>query len=556
MEVGDVRSTTTLGDLGDDDCAEPRYRDGGAADPGPDDRLDGRGDDDGDGDDEGPPPASRGRTRSGADEGLARINLDLSGRIACHVLSRRRRDRDAAPPATAPRPPGVRAGKRGDGGGGGAPLICRPPPSSSSSLARAVLLPNDVYVGADYDLDEVWYGVTRWRARCSWGPIDVDVASAATTTTPSGGEGEDGCNGGGVLLLPSTTGTTSSSSATSSSSWTIDVEAERSAFDASDSTWRLGLVRLPPPDPVPSSLLASRGAARIFHNAHTPRRISLDYDSAKRYDDSDGVGMATSGGGGGGVRYAPTVAVDACAPLLHPRLEVRARRTWVVGGGDGDDDDVDDDGLPSCVVRRLESIREMYREGTPRSDPVPSATASSGATTTETGCNGGANRGLGRKISAWLENDGWMPRRVSADLMGNLVSVSEAGFKVDGGGGGGTSTTSPPRRPPSSWRGVVAVPPIRGAGVRLRLSKRIDWTTLGIFPWSGGGSGGGYGERDGGGLGGALDALRSTRARLELCGVYGDHGDGRASVGFDVDPSDWVGTFKFTVCHEDVRLLI
>jgi hypothetical protein len=234
---------------------------------------------------------------------------------------------------------------------------------------------------------------------------------------------------------------------------------------------------------------------------------------------------------------------------------VRARRTWVVGGGDGDDDDVGDDGLPSCVVRRLESIREMYREGTPRSDPVPSATAGSGATTTETGCNGGANRGLGRTISTWLENDGWMPRRVSADLMGNLVSVSEAGFKVDGGGGGGTSTTSPRRWPLSSWRGVVAVPPIRGAGVRLRLSKRIDWTTLGIFPWSGGGSGGGYCERDGGGLGGALDALRSTRARLELCGVYGDHGDGRASVGFDVDPSDWVGTFKFTVCHEDVRVL-
>jgi len=227
----------------------------------------------------------------------------------------------------------------------------------------------------------------------------------------------------------------------------------------------------------------------------------------------------------------------------------------VVGGGDGDDDDVvDHDGLPSCVVRRLESIREMYREGAPRSDPVPSATAAgTGATTTtEIGCDGGANRGLGRKISAWLENDGWMPRRVSADLMGNLVSVSEAGFKVDGGGGGGTSTTSPRRRPPSSWRGIVAVPPIRGAGVRLRLSKRIDWTTLGIFPWS---SGGDDGELNGGGLGGAFDALRSTRARLELCGVYGDDGDGRASVGFDVDPSDWAGTFKFTVRHEDVRVL-
>ena len=39
-----------------------------------------------------------------------------------------------------------------------------------------------------------------------------------------------------------------------------------------------------------------------------------------------------------------------------------------------------------------------------------------------------------------------------------------------------------------SFRGVF--PPFRNAGVRLRVSKRVRWTSLGIVPWSDNGGGG------------------------------------------------------------------
>ena len=508
--------------------------------------------------------------------GLARINLDLSGRIVCHVFSRgsRRRSVDddgeqglvvvmggeggegggggwCEGSVTTPRGGSeVRRGRRMGGweygGGSSAPLFSLPsrPSSSSSSTTNetkhgirrsssllplpppATILPHDVYLGANYDLDEVWYGATRWIARLTWivggggmmikatrggGTSVVDPSSYSSSSILRTVRDSAYALRGRVFPHPLTS--------SSISTWTIDVDAERSVFDRSDVTCRLRLAQSPVRS---SSSASSRGAAPFW----APRHISLDYDSAKYYD-NDGYGddgATTTTAERRDVLYAPIVSLDACTPLFHPRLEVSARRTWVLGGSGNAYH-------PPCVVRRFEAIREKYRDGIPRSDPTEMPTS---------GCATGRNT-LARRISAWLENDGWMPRRVSADLMGNFVSVSEVGFPCEGDASSSTGRL----RPSSSST--------RRAGLRLRLSKRIDWTTLGIFPWSDGGGN----KRDGGdGYGGGwLDSLLSTRARLELCGLCGAGGDSRASVGFDVDPSDWAGTFKITVHHEDVSIL-
>ena len=112
--------------------------------------------------------------------------------------------------------------------------------------------------------------------------------------------------------------------------------------------------------------------------------------------------------------------MEARAPFLHPRLEVRDRGTWASAGGG--DRDGNCRGSASGAERRLERIREGYREGVPRSrlNPPPAGGAAPPVA---------ARNDLRGRLSRWLEDDGWMPRRLTADLAGNLVSVSKVGFE-------------------------------------------------------------------------------------------------------------------------------
>ena len=142
----------------------------------------------------------------------------------------------------------------------------------------------------------------------------------------------------------------------SSLSWVVDAEGERSRLDPFNSSARLSLVRSSPP-------LADGG-----RRATPPPRISVRYDSAK-YD------AAPAGAAGRSPQHAPAVAVEARAPFLHPRLEVRTRGTWAVAGGG--DHNGNRRGSASGAERRLERIREGYREGVPRScsNPPPAGGA-------------------------------------------------------------------------------------------------------------------------------------------------------------------------------------
>ena len=201
----------------------------------------------------------------------------------------------------------------------------------------------------------------------------------------------------------------------SPSSWIVDAEGEKSVFDRSDSTVRLRLIQSP-------------GRLRQRHHPPTAgaRRFSVEYDSAKYDDDFN----AARGGAERRRRnrYAPSVVVDSTTPMFHPRLEARSRHTWVVrSGGDrygnyyGGDHYGDS---RSPVDRRMDRIRTRMRDGVPRSNPVFEAGRGAAATTT----NGGGVENFRNRLSRWLENDGWMPRRATVDLVGNLVSVNEVGF--------------------------------------------------------------------------------------------------------------------------------
>ena len=123
-----------------------------------------------------------------------------------------------------------------------------------------------------------------------------------------------------------------------------------------------------------------------------------------------------------------------------------------------------------------------------------------------------------------------------ADLMGNLESISEIGPLAS-------------NRADSSNKHRI-LPPIHNTGIRLRISKRIDWTTLGIFPWSRNS----INMNQDSGNGGLYDALQSTHVRLELCGVYPNE-ERFASIGINADLLDWQSTFKVTVGQEDVSIL-
>ena len=280
---------------------------------------------------------------------LGRINLNLSGRIMCHIISPRRRRHENEDDDTSHAQQQFSS----------VPLISLPLKHQhndhyTNNIQR--FIPN-VFLGMNYDLDEVWYGATRWIARCSWGPLFSSSSHPSrgrgiTVATPEQQFANHAMQSVRSIyekLLPS------SSSLKQSSSWSIDVEGEQSVFDTSDSTFRLRLIQSPSSSSSSSSFQRSNNG-----NMLSSKQCSIEYDSAKYAPD-----MKQDC-----IQYAPTVTLDAKTPFFHPRLELYSKKICVVqSGGDSNGNYYGGNyyGSQSSVDRRMESIKERYRERIPRS---------------------------------------------------------------------------------------------------------------------------------------------------------------------------------------------
>ncbi|KAL3766769.1 hypothetical protein ACHAWU_007432 [Discostella pseudostelligera] len=495
---------------------------------------------------------------------LRRIHLDLSGRVLSHVFA-----------------PSTHDGTRTT-----TPLFNLPIKKLSSHPSELHqcnnkrnnwqrLIPH-LYLGADYDLDEVWYGATRWISRCSWGPFRMSKRRNSMSMVKE----SNSIEGGNDASLPTVVTTNAWHSAkriptilfpsSKSSAWIIDLEGEQNVFDGTDSTCRLRLIQSEHQQSVSTT---NTNAHQTTTTRTVPRQISFEYDSPKYYNIDN---INTLYNTKRQLQYAPTLSIEIQTPFLHRRIHLHTKKTWILKeGGDkyGNYYNGDYYTCPSNAVdRRWKYIKERYRDGIPKSNTLHSTT---GTSVTNAAIIEGSSS-LRNKLSNWLENDGWMPRRITTNLIGNLVSVSEFGLWNDtmnkcrdengadsssaiavvaaaaataDSGAVGESSISKRR----SWRSII--PPIHNAGIRLRISKKIDYTTLGIFPWSNNNARSFQTGSSNTNNRGWMEALQSTHVRLELCGLYGLEEEKCASIGLEGDPLDWNGTYKFTFGHEGVTIL-
>jgi hypothetical protein len=218
------------------------------------------------------------------------------------------------------------------------------------------------------------------------------------------------------------------------------------------------------------------------------------------------------------MQLSPTVKLNLQTPLLHPRLEIHSTQTWVLKeGGDSNGNYYGGAyfGSNSPAEQRIQQVKAKYRESIPQSNPMIDHLQNSST----------SNRSLGSRISTWLENDGWMPQKISTNLFGNLVSVNDIGF--------GTSKVQ-----------QLGISHLRSnIGLRIRISKKIDWTKLGIFPWS---------NNSFGRLREGKNNNQATTLRVELCGLNASE-DRRGWVAFETDPMDSINRFKVIVGQESLH---
>jgi len=449
---------------------------------------------------------------------LGKINLDLSGRIMCHLLS--------------PRDDDISTNQAPSNKKESIPLFTIPTQSKHNKKIQK-LIPN-VYIGANYDLDEIWYGATRCIARCSWrlpslskSAVDVDGLNSSNHISTSSTRNRivlDSMNSTYRKLLP--TAADSSSQSSSRNNWMIDVEGEQSVFDKSDTTTRLSLIQ------APSSSLTSSSTATMGNIIwQTSQKVSVEYDSAKYTNDYNTQTSIPKGY----LQYAPTISLNIQTPFITNRLHLNNKRTWIVSNsGDkhgnyyngnyyGDSN--------SSVMRRLDSIKEGYRRCIPQSKSTSTTDIALSSSSRQKKDN------LLNKLSKWLENDGWVPNKVTTDLMGNLHSINEVGF-----GNVNESVIDDDRDVKSS----SIIPPIHNTGIRLHISKRIDWKTLPIFPWSRNGNSNMNSNNQG-----MLDVLQSTHLQVEVCGMN-KSGMKVTSIGVNADLLDWKDTFRITLGQESV----
>lgn len=490
---------------------------------------------------------------------LQRIHLDLSGRIMSHILSPSSNhcvERESVPLLTVPLNKSSLLTEKEE-------ERQHQVKFRNTNLQR--FIPH-LYVGAYYDLDEVWYGATRWITKCSWGPLNVpgnrnSISKTIKTNSMLIQEG-DYAKSPTTLRMNQAWQNVKSisllslfpfSKSSTTSSWVIDLEGEQSVVDRTDSTCRIRLIQSQQSTSNTNNDVQRRAA--IFF----PRLISLEYDSAKYNTDVSSPYAKRH------LQYSPTLSMNLQTPFLHRRIELHTKKTWIIKeGGDKYGNYYGGEYFNSesnAADRRFNYIKERYRDGIPKSMPIRSLTTSQA----RTNC-------LRSKLSNWLENDGWMPRKVTMNLMGNLVSVSEFGLKdhetkypADDDEEEEKASSSAPDTKivgasvTSQQRSRLEniIPLIHNAGIRIRVSKKIDWTTVGIFPWSNNNASfqshnNIYNTNNSRGW---RETLQSTLIRIELCGLFGREEEMCASVGLEVDPLDWSGTYKFTIGQESATIV-
>jgi hypothetical protein len=329
--------------------------------------------------------------------------------------------------------------------------------------------------------------------------------------------------------------------------------------------------------------------------ASRSRQISLEYDSAKlntniyNIDNGNDRSTITMTAGhkrsrsnnkrnsNNGQYLAPTMSMHVKTPLFHPRLAAHVKKTWIINTNKYNNNYVVDSANGGdSVNRRYSSILERYSNSIPKSiivhpSIIPVTTTTSGAATRGAAAAAAACRGYKKKLSKLLENDGWLPTKMTVNLLGNIITKNEIGFKMPTSTPTTTTTPLTTKKCQSSSTTIPSRHIMHDMGIRLSLSKKVDWSPMGIiFPWSSNNSGSSSRHNNvgsGGSSSGMFGMLQSTHARLELCGMYDgasslprqqQHGiaTGRmSSIGVDVEPLDWSSTFRVTVCHEDVSFL-
>jgi len=454
---------------------------------------------------------------------LGKINLDLSGRIMCHLLSPRD---DSSSSNQLHKNESI-------------PLFTMPTtPSTTRHKKMQKLIPN-VYIGANYDLDEVWYGATRYIARCSWklpslSKSSVDGLDSIGTSTPRNHVVLESMNNLYRKIFP----TSAEPSTSMKTNWMIDIEGEQSVFDKSDTTTRLCLIQ------SPSSLILSSITSMNNRRRLTSQKVSVEYDSAKYTDDYKSQTSIPKGY----LQYAPTISLNIQTPFITNRLHLNNKRTWIVSNS-GDDAGNYYNGnyygdSNNSVKRRFDSIKESYRRCIPQSQSASPTTT----VTTDALSSHQKKKNLFNKLSKWLENDGWVPNKVTTDLMGNLHSINEVGF----GRLEHTAEAVEDRDIKKQLRQFSSsiIPPLHNTGIRIHISKRIDWKTLPIFPWSNRNVGNSN-HNHSGGSGSMMDALQSTHLQFEIVGMD-KSGLKVTSIGLNADLLDWKDTFRITLGQESV----
>jgi len=464
---------------------------------------------------------------------LGKINLDLSGRIMCHLLSPKDDDTSISNQLHNKKESSI-------------PLFTIPTQSKHNKKMQK-LIPN-VYIGANYDLDEIWYGATRYIARCSWrlpslskSAVDVDGLNSSnhiSTSSTRSREVLDSFNNLYRKIFP----TSAEPSSSMKTNWMIDVEGEQCVFDKSDTTTRLCLIQ------SPSSSLTSSSTATMGNIIwQTSQQVSIEYDSAKYTNDYNTQTSIPKRY----LQYAPTISLNIQTPFLTNRLHLNTKQTWIISNSGDDAGNYYNGnyyGGTSSVQQRLDSIKEGYRRCIPQSQSAPPST-----TDIDTSLSSSRQKkeNLFNKLSTWLENDGWVPNKVTTDLMGNLHSINEVGFgsvnrSHDNEQKQHFDDRDIKKQRQCSSGGII--PPLHNTGIRIHISKRIDWKTLPIFPWSRYVGNSNHNHSGGSGM---MDALQSTQIKLELCGMD-ESGMKVTSIGLNADLLDWKDTFQITLSHESV----
>ena len=104
-------------------------------------------------------------------------------------------------------------------------------------------------------------------------------------------------------------------------------------------------------------------------------------------------------------------------------------------------------------------------------------------------------------------------------------------------------------------RKTFLLPPMDNIGLRLRISKRIDWTSLGIFPWSNNNNNNNNKRPYNNNPNVVVPPTSSPRVQFDICGLH-KSGNSMSQIGCEFDPFNLSDTFKVVIGHDDVVVVV